>query len=84
MHASATCMDASRTCDWGRVPADFDGKNATATFAPKFNEEPHTSRVAKITVHPDGPDLDVIVDNTFNDGKTVRFKTIHRVFVRSN
>jgi hypothetical protein len=75
MHASATCANTSDTCDWGRMPADLDGQNATATFKPNPNRE------AKITVHPDGPNLDVVVLNTIQEGKALAFKTIHRTFV---
>jgi hypothetical protein len=68
-------------CDWGTQPASFDGKTAVATFAPAYPQgAPGATRIAVVTVHLVGSDLDVSVHNTFNDPSGPRENTVHRLF----
>lgn len=80
MRAFGMCQTAS--CDWGKQPATIDGQNATATFTPPDTTgKPDATRAAVVSVHMTGSNLDVTVENTFNDASGSHKNQVHRTFV---
>jgi hypothetical protein len=77
MHAFGLCQPPP--CDWGAQPAHFDGANATATFNP--TSDPDTTRAATVVVHLTGGNLDVTIQNTFQNSSGSWQNQAHRVFI---
>jgi hypothetical protein len=82
LHGYGGCQP--RTCDWGSQTAQLDlNQNAVASFTPETVGS-GTSRVARVTVHPVGNGLDVLVENTFTGPSGNHNTQNHLVFTPSN
>ena len=70
IHAWGKCEPED--CDWGEQEGTVSGQEVAATWSLPSSETRAKSRVATVTVHPDGDNLGVEIVNEFPNGTTVK------------
>jgi len=80
IHAWGACGE--HPCDWGTQSALSDGTTASAIF--NLGQDQGEDRIAAVSVHRDGANLDVKVVNTFTSSSGSRKNHAHRTFIPSS